>query len=226
MWNQELGAKIPAIAILLIAASFGAPAALADRVNNGGPGIACRSDDEAEVKNVVETLDLHEARLRGLTIDLGPSQKLVLEKIDMALQRLARLDPEREARYRARLADVFAALEFDLDDDLGLVDDLGEFEMKTGCELVQLARRSQLDEVVHIVVSKRMWDLLDGDNRAALMLHEVIYDEAIEVYGHTTSDATRRLNGLLMSSDFETISHQDYVDLLIQLRLLDTHLAE
>ena len=67
-------------------------------VGNGGAGLLCGPKNAQKV----ETLDTYEARvLRQMTFDLGPASD-VLGHIKYVLDRFAKTDSDRAARYWAR----------------------------------------------------------------------------------------------------------------------------
>jgi hypothetical protein len=74
------------------------------------------------------------------------------------------------------------------------------------------------------VVAKDLWDRLDENNRAVLVLHEMILGDAIEDE-HQTSESSRYLNGLITGNQLGSKTPKAYVDLLRQLRFSNADYA-
>lgn len=177
-------------------------------VGNGGDVLVC----ETAAVETIEVFDIYEARtLRQLTLDLGVDGT-VNEKVELALRRLERLDSERAQRY-LKQADTFFAeanilpIDFELPD----VTDTNEIGKPNNCSLKQIAiQRSPIgpqDKRYHI--ADKWWSRLNDDNKAALVLHEIIYREALTL-GHQDSTAVRVLVGHIISAEFKSMSQNDY----------------
>lgn len=70
-----------------------------------------------------------------------------------------------------------------------------------GCKIEQIAIQKEpaFPEDKRFTVSKDLWDLLDEDNKAGLVLHEIIYREAL-LYGHEDSVNARYVNSIWTSA--------------------------
>lgn len=190
-----------------------------NEVGNGGSGIRCEVNGSPRV----ELLDLFEARELYSPPDLGDGSLSVQQKIDLALDRLARVDPLRAERYRQD-ALVFQDGSITMFRDgmvLTHVDDAMQIGLPAGCDLVQISvfRRPILPGDKTFVVDARLWREMDVDSRATLILHEIIYREAAWELRHTNSLRVRRLISSLVSRDFDHLSVDAYRDVMAQLGL-------
>jgi hypothetical protein len=78
-----------------------------NEVGNGGGGVACSASATAPA--TLRLLDYYVAeQTLGLTLDLGDASLTEAEKVELALNRLERLDPARTKRYRGEAASFFA----------------------------------------------------------------------------------------------------------------------
>lgn len=175
----------------------------AKEVGNGGDAVVCRDSTGAIQK--AELLDYYEARtLRALvpkfldTADYAGSLKLLLE-------RLARQEPQRAAAY-AKQAEGFTA-EASILPGVELVDipDSRHVVVPRGCAVEQavIQNSPRFPRDKRYVVSKEIWDALDGANRAGLVLHELIYREAIDGAKADDSITVRYLTSLIAADAFD-----------------------
>lgn len=186
--------------------------ALGQERGNGGTAVACMGEQQISL----ETLDVNEARRRGLVVDLGGSGQTFEAKLQIALGRLARLDPARAALYADRIAAFLQPGNFLDGIRLERIPDADVIVLDPGCELKQVvARRDPLfpgDRT--FTVDNSLWQRLDTDNRVALALHEAIYEEAVKDFGHETAARTRLFVSFLVSSYLEQTNLQGYIALL------------
>ncbi|MBY0414370.1 MAG: hypothetical protein K2Q18_09400, partial [Bdellovibrionales bacterium] len=86
------------------------------------------------------------------------------------------------------------------------------------CKILQIANQSTpiLNSDKRYLIDKNLFDNLDNDQKAALLLHEVIYREGIQI-GHKNSISSRFLNSLIMSVDIDSLSIQDFSEILQKL---------
>ncbi len=184
-------------------------------VGNGGDGIVCRSGTKPEV----ETLDLYEARtMRGITAELGGPQLSWRDKLDIALTRLEKIDHFRAAHYQDRLNTFLSEASFIPGIKLIDIPDSQQVILPSQCTIEQVAiqKPPQFPGDAYYVVNKDLWDLMSTDNQAALVLHEIVYREAIE-FGHQNSISARYFNSLVLSNRFDKIALNDYIHLLYRL---------
>jgi hypothetical protein len=197
--------------ITLICALFLSPLALASGrgAGNGGDVMTCR--DAAGAITRIELLDYFEARTAGTPLAMGDPSLSVSQKIEIALQRLQRFGARRVEQYRATAIEFLNSAEFvrgmtliDIPDERGAV-------IPAGCKLEQIAiqrTRLLLPSDRRLTINADLWDLLSSDEKAGLILHELLYGEALQVangsIAHTPS--IRALTGLFSSPQSDTLS--------------------
>lgn len=184
--------------VSLLLTTFGLEAST--REGNSGFVIICPHPLELLDHRDIDLLDFYEGRQKyGYTIRAEGSKDTI---IDSWLKRLASVDPERSAYYRERWQDFESRHEIGMFALTGLID-RGPIRMprETPCSVEQIAQRMVSrhgfgDEEFIIVES--LWNRLSETAKAGLILHEIVYAEAIAL-GHKNSDNTRRLVAWLAS---------------------------
>ncbi len=196
-----------------------------DRVGNGGDAIVCRNS--GGLIQSAELLDFYERRvLLQQPIDLGDSSLTFDEKIEIMLQRLATISPYRANHYRTQVENFNSEASFLPGVTLKQIEDEEPTVFPVGCDIEQLAIQKApiFPGEKRYIVSKDIWDHLDETSKAGLIIHEIIYREAID-YGHKTSVYVRYFNGLLASSDqaFNHLTtHQKIAEFMNMLNFLNT----
>lgn len=147
-----------------------------DRVGNGGDVVICGKK--------IELLDIYEARRSGYEIKT-PAGKNYQEMIKNLLQtNLQAIQPKRTAKYLKFLETFESEAQFMPGIKLSDVDDAGMVAIPTECDLKQIAIQLSDDErpagQKRYTVSLDLWNKLDEFNKMSLVLHEIIYREAIE----------------------------------------------
>lgn len=145
-------------------------------VGNGGDAVVCR--DAGGAITTVELLDFYEARVaRGQKLNLGDSTLPLADKVDLALDRMLRFSAYRTQMFKT-WAGSFES-ERILLPNVKLVDipDSAHIVVPNGCEIEQIAiqRDPQFEGDKRYTISKDLWDRLDTDNQAGLILHEIVY---------------------------------------------------
>ena len=87
--------------ILLTSLLYASPSLGEQSVGNGGHGVKCTNATTI----TYDFLDVYEVKAAGDAVDLGPIGSTVEEKIDVAMQRLRRLDSNRSAIYAREATD-------------------------------------------------------------------------------------------------------------------------
>jgi len=175
---------------------------------NGGDAVVCDN-------GVVETLDIFEARvLRSLEFDaaLEGADELITAKNIFA--RLEVVDPLRGKDF-ARQVDAFYS-ETRLIENAGLADvpDSDHSIIPMGCAIKQLAiqREPQFPRDSHFIIDKSIWDQMDVRNKASLIVHEIVYREAIHRAEHKNSKRVRYYNSVLVAEN-PLLSRESYAEL-------------
>ncbi len=212
--------KITAIWILLLISML-APYANAGQSGNGGDVVVCIADGRIQS---VQFLDLYEAKtLRKIQYNLGDKNLSVQAKIELALTRLHLFSPVRGETYLAQSEAFFGEALFLKGVKLDDVPDAGYLALPVGCNIEQIViqQEPRFPGDPRYTVSQDLWDFLDNDSKAALILHEVIYREAIS-YGHTYSIATRYFNSLIFGDQLKNLTMKGFVDRLYMLPFTQT----
>ncbi|MEQ1876695.1 MAG: hypothetical protein ABL958_08615 [Bdellovibrionia bacterium] len=206
---------------ILTAISFSARAG--HEVGNGGDVVVCRAPN----RNVtsIELLDYYEARtLRKIYYSLGPKELSVEEKLELGIKRLESLSFMTAAKFRGKAKDFEKNAVFLSGIVLVDVPDSAHVAVPKGCGIEQIVvqKNPQFPEDKSYIVNKDLWDLLDTDNRAGLILHEVIYWDAKDSE-HRNSIATRYFNSYLTADKFKNFSVRSYIDWLRVARFTYTY---
>jgi hypothetical protein len=180
---------------------------------NGGDVIYCANPLSGQKR--IELLDLFESRvLRENALALGGEGWDYKRRITYVLDRLKRLDPYRAGIYAENASHFLDESEFTTDELPDIPDSL-HIVLPKGCVIRQIViqRTWVWTGAKRFVINKQLWEMLDDENRAALVLHETIYREALSLQ-QTNSINTRLFNGTLTSKAFETMRMEAYIALL------------
>jgi hypothetical protein len=191
--------------LLTMLALLSTPAYAGEIVGNGGDVIAC--PDKAPV-----LLDFFEAgAVHGLTRRADLAGGTPQEIAKAALRDLKRLNPTRARIYEQRIARFQEEASFVAGAELADIPDSHPIVLPNGCKLRQIAiqKPRMLPQDPLYVIDLDLWNALDLAQKAGLILHEVIYTDAIR-YGHTNSRSVRYLNAVLHSDRLEKTSVPDF----------------
>jgi len=176
----------------------------------GGNVTVCRDPKTGSEK--LRLLDYYEAEI--LMPELKPALgngETELDRVQFVLNRLRRLDPKRAEEYE-KVAESF---DFNTRWINGVtlpdINDHAYVPKETNCKIEQVAiqRLTSFPEAKKYIVRKDYWDRLSVDDRAGLILHEVIYEEALRL-GHKNSMNARYLNALFSSQKLDTMDRATY----------------
>lgn len=162
-------------------------------VGNGGDSIYCSPDK-------VIFFDLFEAaNIYGQKIELGAPELNYLEKIQIVAARNSYVLPYT---MNALLVHAESFEERSIFTEKPLVDipDTGEAILPQGCEIRQTIIRNKAHQTPGklFLVDKTLWDKLDNDSKAAAVLHEFFYGNAVDS-GASNSKLSRHLNSFFMA---------------------------
>jgi hypothetical protein len=183
-------------------------------VGNGGGTVVCRNPDHS-IKSI-ELLDYYESILHtGMQIDIQTIPGDWKAKAAAILNRVRAKSELHYQLYSLWLANFESEWKLIPDMVISTVPDSGYIGVPNGCEFEQAAvqRKPIVGGDPRYYISADLWSAMDDNQKAGLVLHEIIYREAI-AYGHTDSIRTRYLNGLFASTEFQAMSFQDYVKAL------------
>jgi hypothetical protein len=207
------------LTLILLAAS---PALAVQNVGNGGAVVKGTCDGVDPTLEFTELLDFFEVKYYfGITPELGAPELSVDAKVEMALDRLARLDPERADLYR----DWFGSFEAESKDHQPLMPfpplrDAGDTSriLRSGCQLEKIIDQSEPTSSIstkRYLIKRPLFDALDNDTQAGLILHELFYRDAL-LRGHATSIKARVITGLFASRETESWTAERYQDVMTE----------
>ncbi len=188
---------------------------------NGGDVLVC--GDVATGAATYELLDFFEAKtMRNLTIDIGSSTLDVPTMVEIALKRLHRFDPERTTMYRSWASTFMNEANFLSNTTLTDIDDSGYVVHSDDCVVKQIAIQMTPMTVLdkRYLIDAKLWSRLDNTNKAGLILHEIIYRDALE-RGQENSIGVRFFTGLLASTYIEGVDAAIYESLMTNSGMLD-----
>jgi hypothetical protein len=181
------------------------------RVGNGGDVIACPGK--------FELLDYYEARTqRSENLDLLSSASTIDAQVAFALSRLSQVSPHRAEMYKAWYTEFYQQAFFLSGTRFVDIPDSDHIAFPSGCTVEQAIVQVQnpLPGQRRYTINGDLWEKLNEETRAGLILHEIVYREAIS-YGHKNSIAARYLTGFLASDKMNSITQSDFAELLRQL---------
>jgi hypothetical protein len=184
-------------------------------VGNGGDVIECQQPAVLLGNKSIGLLDFYEARQRGMSLnfELGGDENA---RVVALIERIKGIDPDRAALYLSYASSFWSEAALLPNAHLPDIPDDGPVSLPgPNCEVKQIAIQSapELPGEKRYNIDKALWDKLDVDERAGLILHEIAYREALD-HAHETSKKIRYFNGLIVSDTIKTYAHSDYVDLL------------
>lgn len=188
------------IILILIASSIALGNAKV--IGNGGNVVICKNNLDEITK--IELLDYYELRLNGRELSLNTNLNSFEDILNDLFERWMPFAPKRMSLYKKWLSEF--SNEAGLFDNIVIpnVPDTGAIAIPNECELKTIAFQKQDSEIFpgvkRYIISKDIWNFMSKEQRAGLVLHELIYREGIQV-GHTTSFPTRILNAYLSSAD-------------------------
>lgn len=194
------------IACLLNAVSF------AGGSTGGGNVVIC--NDATTGKETIRLLDYYEGELLyDLVPELGKGTEL--EMVTTVINRLAKLDKSRAARYLKAANNFSVNTRYVSKVTLPDIGDHAYVPLEESCRIAQIAVQniSPFPGSKKFTIRKDYWSKLSAQDRAGLMLHEIIYEEALGM-GHTNSKSSRYFNSLISSVDFASITQGEYEDRL------------
>lgn len=184
--------------------------------DRGNAGFALFCSDRAP-----QVLDLYEAQQRdGYTIAFS-NQFGVIEKVYDLISRFDKLDPKRANVYRAWAQEFFAeSTALSPSTEIVQTPDLGYVSLPQACRLEQVIfqRNPSVLNKYRYIINTSLWNKLDADQLAALVLHEIVYREFMNSRtNEMTSERIRMFNGLVHANKFVSLTVPEYVSILQEL---------
>lgn len=191
---------------------FGAtPTFAGDLKRNGGNVLLCYGH--------YESFDLYEgAASYGYKKDLpeGQSYQDIAEQI---IARIEKYNPSRAALYLGHLKQFLREARFVEAADFTGIPDIGEgVSIAKNCSLIQTVSQYRQNDPngKRYLVNQDVWSQLSEQDKAVLVLHEIIYREAIaDDLSLQNSIGVRHFTAYLSSQKGTQGSYQDYINALI-----------
>ena len=199
-----------AILTLLVLFSAGAASAWTYK-GNGGYAVVCYKPENTKTIASAELLDLYEGRtIRAFQIDLGPGPTWS-ERLELMLKRLEAFSPRRAQRYREQAASFSNEARFLTGVDLGDIGDAEPIVVPVGCKPKPVVnqREPEFPGDPRYIVQSDIWNALDENSKAALILHELVYRELKQ----ETSLRTRYFISIISSTEWANLTALTYFDL-------------
>jgi hypothetical protein len=205
--NMSVTLKI-LISSLLLCVSFSAFAG--DELQNGGDIIACPGLEVPTYRS----LDLYEGKmvynLEPILIQQPDDYRVIVSQL---IDRIEKFDTNRANLYRSFLRTFRAEAQMVPGSEFGNIKDEGFITLPQGCELRQAAGqfRTHTPEGIKYIFNSAIWNEMNSVNRAALVIHEFIYREALlPKNGPKTSAKVRYLTAFVHSKKMLSGSSKDY----------------
>lgn len=178
-----------------------------DRVGNGGDVLVCPGQ-----KMIM--LDTYELSTNGEELGFDPTTQDPFTKVERKMAELSKVSKLRGARYLEWLSSFPREAQFRPGIELPDIDDEGLVVIPRGCKLEQIAVQAKSEDVpvlgYRYIINKDLWDQLDPDNQAVLLMHELVYREQLTANPKVLSSLrVRMMTRALISKDFnlETYFH-------------------
>ncbi len=132
-------------------------------------------------------------------------------KASKIIYRLKEKDPYRFQRYLQDLMDFKKESIFLSNYRMYLTNDSSEAGAPLGCDEIVVINQitPQFVDEYRYRIDLEIFNELDNDTKAALIVHEIIYKEAIQL-GHSNADSVMYFNAYLGSKRFQLDSKQEY----------------
>lgn len=181
-----------------------------DWVGNGGNVIACGSS--------LRLLDYFEAEeQRGIPLDLGPKHMSFQQKVYYVLHRLEDVNPTRAKMYKKWFRTFDQETQWFFVGKFLPIRDSGVVIIPEECEIKQVAMQRPNALIMpgdqRYVIDLRLFEKLSEEDKAGLVLHELIYREAIEL-GIASSPGVRYFNQVVSSNLMKKFDSRMMLDLV------------
>jgi hypothetical protein len=190
---------------------------------NGGNTIVC-FDGNNQIKSV-ELLDFYEARIkRGITPDLGADTLSVDDKVALAISRIKGISMQMSEQMAGTTSNFKYQSVFLPGIRLVAVDDSDHLFVPAGCQQEQTAIQKTPefpgDKLYNI--DQDLWNHMDSNNRAGLILHEAFYHLALTQGKPEDSVPVRFLVSSISSAG--SITEKDFVQVLRAVKITEVGL--
>lgn len=212
----------------ILALFFGSFAKAGVEHGNGGDVVVCYSDPirmTDEYLDGITLLDFYEGQqLRALTPSLGAPNLDPVEKAKIAFERLRSFDAARADYYIQRANNFMANVRF-VTATIPDIPDQGDVLLPDDCKILQIAKHAipQFPLDKEFIIRSELWNrsYFDNTQKAGLIIHEIIYADAVE-RGQVNSINARYFTQYLASDQFSALSMDEYQQLMLN-TMMDEH---
>lgn len=183
-------------------------------IGNGGYVLKC----ESAGKTIIKSFDLVEGDILYKQFPKYSSQKDFREKAKEIISRIKKLNPSRVELYLKWLKSFEKELLF-LPSGVALADipDVSIGILPQGCQLKQaiVQNNQSISGQPRYLINSDLWNAMSEDTKAALVIHEIIYRDAIQAENrHINSYYVRQFNQWLHSGKISSMSLKEYISFL------------
>jgi hypothetical protein len=184
---------------------------------NGGFVLSCGEQP-------LMVLDVYEAQKRYYYPVVFSDKTEVVDKAEDILSRLSKIDPVRARLYTDWLKNFYQESQILIDTEFMETPDLGLVKKPMGCTLEQVIFQREPSRIspARYIINEKIWNRLDKDNQAALIIHELIYRDFLSGMSlESTSERIRLFNAMILGNKIAPLSLQEYIRILQE----DLHLS-
>ncbi len=146
------------------------------RVGNGGDVVYCQ---HSQNRPTLQQLDFYELSFYdGQEAILGSPTDSPIVKVGYVINWIRQFSPVRADLYNERLQNFMSRVSWS-QEPLVDIPDSQHIVLPVNCEVRQLAIQDHAHDPVHYTIDKTLWDQMDNTSRAGLILHEIVYEEAL-----------------------------------------------
>lgn len=189
--------------------------AFAGQEGNGGDAVVCRDNGQTILS--ARLLDYYEGEtLRDQRMDFSDAEGISEDAyVKLLIKRIGRLTPMRARDYQQRYEQFYKEAKFLRGVELADVPDSAHVAVPRGCKVEQLAIRLSMvyPRDKKYFINADIWDALSIEDRAGLIVHEIIYEEA-SPRGGGNSTHSRYINALVASGEIKEFVLRDFYRLL------------
>lgn len=177
--------------------------------------IACKSEKSSQV----ELMDYYVARQEAVqfTIDLGPANATVSEKVNYTLQRLKKYDLAASARYQ-QAADRFTseAQFLNRDEFISYTRNLQMPKTLPGCNPEPFVIQVIDPNVMHAryLINDFLWNKSDANTQAGVVLNELVFTDFVRLQRDSDLEATQYYVAEISSNNLNDLPVTEYEKIL------------
>lgn len=185
-------------------------------IGNGGSTLKCGRNGQINYL----AYDLFEGAWVWSLNPVFSKKESYLEKAFDIVQRFLPLNPTRQNLYTSWITEFPTKIKFlPMGTHLEPIPDTSISIIPEDCELTQAVAqiKESAPKEVSYIIDHEIWNALDENNKAALVLHEIIYREALlPENSHDNSVAIRNFNQTLHAGQFKDMTLRNYINFIVE----------